>query len=651
MGDLLNEFFARLLGEAKKPGKKPVKRSTKKPAGASGVKQPNKKPANAIHSSGGKWYSDKQHTQYVGMFKGGEWIPATPAEKVKARAAAKPSKSSRQPRTDKKSQKQPKIRKPREQKEKIEPTEIPAESVTDSFGDTLLDIDTLMSVIQGMPSQEEGDKGAGTIESTAGEAATVLGIERLRQLRAQNPDLNTDEFLKIADTEITTLISQLRGVPDSVLDSDWAVTARRQIFAVFHTIETTFNARIDQIAWDNASGRTSLGLPERKPRDDRSDMYVRTVDGRTLGVSLKKSGKVFLANDGLKKALTLIGSSPTTPEETKQKIIEVSETHKENVHKGFVRLASDAKKHGNDVRRSLRSLSRYDIEDVESDKYDQFFDANDQLRPEVIKVMISGDPGAKTAPLGKLFIKCMSTISDDVEGIRSGLVAMRAADTKACQELLTMVDDDENVRRTVTDFLINGLDLVQLVSSEPPFGEDAGVDGFFVAYGEAGVRPDGSRSPMVVTRQTVLRTLGLPENISDDEFREKVKESFIIDSEDSGKMGFIRLRVVNNSPPPPYFYPAISQLTVRSKGLGTAASLLMEQGTGWTFSLRNGDPNPANWPAHERAAHASDNILFLWRQLKNPHLTKEQKANIEKEIEEFRKIEREAQQELASKKG
>lgn len=535
-------------------------------------------------------------------------------------------------------------------KEKIDAVETSTESVVSSFGDTTLDVPGLLSAIQGKPSEEKGEKGAGTPASTAGEAAATLGIERLRQLRAQNPDMSTEDFLRMADQELTKLMSELRGVPDSILDADWAIVARNQAIAVFHTIETKFGTKISEMGWDNATGRAALGLPAKKPRADRSDLYVRTADGKIIGVSLKKDGNVYLANDGLKRALEKISSIEGTTEETKQKLVTISTTHKTAVAKGYQDLSSTAKTQRRKVRNALLSLTRDDIEDVDSAKYDQFFDKETgRLKDEVIDVMTSGNPGAQTSDAGKLFIKSMATISETVPSIGTPLDSMRAADSKACQSLLSLVESDEGVRRTVSEFMIDGLDLAQIVSRQPPFGEEAGVDGFFIAYGKADVKEDGSRHPMVVTRETILRTFGFPDDIGDDSFKEQIRERLIIDQEESGKLGFIRLKTANQEPPPPYYYPSIAQVSVRAKGLGTAAQLLMEQGSGLTYSLVNGDPNPASWTPQQRLVHARDTILFLHRQLKNPLLTDEQRVNINTEMEVFRQKEKEEIGELKKK--
>lgn len=76
MSELLKEFLVRLFEKKNTP---PVE----------------KKPSNAKFSSGGKWYSDAQHTDYVGRMVRGRWVKATPEEKKREKQDAA-DKSSRQ---------------------------------------------------------------------------------------------------------------------------------------------------------------------------------------------------------------------------------------------------------------------------------------------------------------------------------------------------------------------------------------------------------------------------------------------------------------------------------------------------------------------------------------------------------------------------
>lgn len=537
-----------------------------------------------------------------------------------------------------------KPRAPRTKREKIEKVAAERGTVISSFGKTKLDIEGLMRAIEGVETQVAGEKGAGTKASTAGEAATTLGLERLRALRSEQSNLSTDVFLKKNMPEVVKLLSELRGVKNSALSEDWAEAARKQVLAIFSTVEEKYKVNMDEIAWDNAEGRKSLGLGP-KPKSDRSDLYIKGSDGQIIGVSLKKDGNIFLANQGLRTVLDSIAEK-APDEESAQKIQNISEVHKDTFEEELNKLLALSKKQKSKIISALKNLNRGDIEDVGQPKYNIFFDKNGSLTKDAMDLLTTGGTGRGMTKKGpkkynpeerKLFLKAMAALSETVPPVRESLENMRAADKKATYSLLELVRTDAGVNETMTEYLIDSLDLVQLVTTGRPFGDDYPVDKFFIAYGEANLQEDGQEFPMSVTRDTILSTLNLPKNISDEELKVSVREKFIVDADDGARVGFLRLRLKNEAPPPRYFYPSISTLGIRARGLGTAPTMELAQHSGWTYTLLNKSPDPKTWPPHHRYAQAKDSLLFLGRQLKNPLLTKKQTDEILKDMEFYRK--------------
>lgn len=557
-----------------------------------------------------------------------------------------PQPSAKQPGQPKDKKRPPAPRAPRIKRTKIEKIDSDRTEVISSFGDTTLDVEGLMRAVEGVESQEKGEKGAGTKASTAGEAATTLSVEKLRLLRAQQPDKDTHEFLKESMPEIVKLLSELRGVKKSALSEDWAEAARKQAMAIFYTVEGKYNSRINEIAWDNASGRKALGLGA-KPKSDRSDLYIKTDKGKVIGISLKKDGNIFLANQGLQKVLRSIAEK-APDKASAEKINGITKKHKETVSKKAKELLATSKARKKVIVPHLSNLTRDKIKDVESEKYNKFFDKNGKLTKETIDMLTSGGTGLTVNKKGepkkytseeyKLFLKAMAAVSNDVADVKTNLEGMRAADRVATQALLELVRSDTGVNETMTTYLIDALDLVQLVTPKKPFGEDYGVDKFFIVYGEANLQEDGQEHPMSVTRDTILSTLDLPDTTSDEELEKAVRSSFVVDADEDSKIGFLRLRIKNQSPPPNYFYPSISTLGIRSKGLGSAPTMELEQHSGWTYTLLNKSPNPKNWPRHHQYAQAVDSVEYLTRQLDNSALTEEQKAEIQNDIDFYENI-------------
>jgi len=616
MKELLTEFLADLLGEADSPAAKQAKAAKLK----------------SIPNSRGLW-SPTGKKPATASTKDGKFILIAPEKPVAKKVASKTTAEPQVP-----AAKVTKPRAPRIKRNKIEKIPSDRNSVVSSFEDTSLDVDGLMKAVEGVISDVKGEKGAGTVASTAGEAATTLSLEKLRSLRTAQSDTSTEDFLKQNMPEIVKLLSELRGVKGSALTEDWAESARKQVMAMFKTIEETYNVKISEIAWDDANGRAALGLGS-KPKTDRSDLYVKGSDGQIIGISLKKDGNIFLANQGLRTVLDSIAEK-APDKETANKITSISESHKKTFEKELNILLATSKSNSRELSLKLKKLNRSDIDDAPA-KYDEFFDRNGNLTKETIAILLSGGVGTGqkrkyTTNERKLFLKVMAAISNDTPAVKTSLENMRGADRKATQALLELVRTDTGVNETMTDYLIDSLDLVQLVTLGRPFGKDYPVDKFFIAYGESNLQEDGQEFPMSVTRDTILSTLDLPKDITDEQLKIAVKEKFVVDADGDSKVGFLRLRIKNQAPPPNYFYPSISTLAIRARGLGSPPIMELAQHSGWTYTLLNKSPNPETWPAHHRYAQAKDSILFLMRQLNNPLLTNQQKAEITDDVEFYK---------------
>lgn len=536
-------------------------------------------------------------------------------------------------------------RAPKAQRVKIDKVETTEDELRSLMGETKLDVDSLFNALGGVDASEGGDRGAGTPSSAAGEAATVLLLQRLDYLRKTDAStLTLDEFLKNYNQEMIDFLSKLRGLRGSILDEGWARASRKQVFSILHTLENHYNTTIEEIAWDNSTGRSNLGLGQ-KPPEDRSDLYVKTDDGRVIGISLKKDGNVFLANQGLKKVLVSISKS-APDQETRNKITGIADQHSKIVFSEFKKLIQVAKDNKKQIIKSLSQFSRDQNKDLSASKYNSYFDEQGKLTPESLEMLTSGGISltttAKGLPKGltgdeqKLLLRLMP-FADNKEATEC-LNNMRDADKVATRGLLKMIDVDPSVNSTVTDYLIDALDLVQLVTEGSPFGKNYPVDEFFISYGEANLSPDGDGLPLSVTRDTILKTLNLPEELSDDELKTVLREKFIVDTEDDGKIGFLRLRIVNDSPPPNYFYPSIATLGVRSRGLKSAPLMELAQHSGWTYTLINGTANPNEWPDHQKIGHAVDTIKFLDRKIKDPSTTSSEKDQMLEERKFYMEI-------------
>jgi hypothetical protein len=507
----------------------------------------------------------------------------------------------------------------------------------------------IMKVLLGQIKTEEGDAGAGTAQSKASEAAGVLVLNHLIAARKKNPKVPINKFIQDNREEVEKLIGELHGIKGSFLKADWLVPTYRQAVAAFKYAEK-HHGGIEDVVWDNWDGREKFKLGP-KPQRDRSDIYVKTKDGSTLGVSLKKNGNVFLANQGLEAELERMAAS-TTDSATQQKLMSVSERHTETTKTAFAKAQQNAASKREMLIPSLKRFRRDMNSDLSVSKYDKYFDkkTGTMLTDQAIKILVSGgNLGTKTNKKGepisgwsgedkKLFTRVMGSLAKAAvrdekykvpKEITEQLTKMRLADREALDSFLRLVDEDKGVKSVVQRFLIDALELPQLLSPKKPFGRDNSIDRVVTVYGLPS--SEDEESGLIVDRSTILETLGIDKNTNPNDLEKVLQDKFIIDTDEAKGVGFIRLRIVNPNPPPPYFYPAICSLNVRAKGLGTAPAMELEQHSGWTNTVQNKSPDPRNWPPKAQVGMMKETVEFLKRHLKNSVLTPAQRKKVKDE--------------------
>lgn len=502
---------------------------------------------------------------------------------------------------------------------------------------------------------EKGSAGAGSKESRAAEASVVVVTHRLLSLRKPS-DTDIDEFLRNNEDEIKSMLNELSNLKGSKLKGDWVNAVNRQVVGSLSTIEKRFGSKIQDVAWDNDEGRAALGL-KKKNRRDRSDMYVKLEDGRVVGVSLKKDGNVFLANQGYGVTMDDI-SALSTSTEAKAKIQELKGLHKEESRKKTSEVLSYVLNNSSDITNGMSMVTRDQIgKSVEGEAYDFLFDAETgRIREDYIQLFNAAVEEFKTSgntnPLTaftkkqkfgekrfKLLMKSLAVLANNPDMSSSSgelkqlFLARRDVDRQVTQKLIKTIQTDPDVKKSVTAYMLDILDIPQTLSDRP----FEGVSNIITAYGDGTVDEQGNTIPMVVDDRLLKRALGIDPNASPKEASRQLEERFIIDAEADEKVGFVRLRMTNTNPPPNYFYPTIATLGVRARGYDPAVFEL-HQHDSWTATLMNGDANPSSWNENQKKKNAKDTIKFLTRQMKNPIMTDEQRAEIEKDIEFYKTL-------------
>lgn len=476
---------------------------------------------------------------------------------------------------------------------------------------------------------DKGSAGAGTPESRAAEASVVLISNSLLQGRKSFKG-DMDAYLRNNDATIDNMIEQLSNAKGSKLTQDWKKSVKAQIVATLSQTEKQYG-RIASLVWDNADGRSSMGLPKGKDMNDRSDLYIRTVSGDVIGVSLKKSGKIFLANQGYAKIIGTIETFTDDPK-AKVKIQGLKRLHKQAADSAFASLSKFLKANGKEVKKALSTFNRIGVKSLSSPKYDIYFTPSGTPNKNFLDNVVSGEKLSSNE--FKALLKCLDGVKKNYPSIKKMMDAIRDVDLAATKQFLNTIESNREIREATTRYLLDALDIPQMLSDTPT----SGVDKVVTVYGEGNTDDNGNPVPMYINDMSLRDTFGISKKASSEDALKELRTRFIIDPESDKRTGMIRLRITNKTPPPNYYYPTIATLALRARGLGAAAAFELYQHDSWTYTLASKSPNPADWTPQQRKKHSESTIKFLQFQLKNPSLTKQEKTEIQKDIDFYSKI-------------
>jgi len=611
MTDLLNEFITDILslGEA-------VKKKQLQPGESQDY-------PGFFHRGSGYYSKAREGGVVTHKTDNGKMRPLTPQEKTKKNQGKKPSnapvktpaRTSQTPVTNTTTQAEPKS------------SDSQVSTSLAGASKNLPGAKGILDAIVGVT--KKGSAGAGTKESRAAEASVVLVINDLlekRKLSAQ--EVSIDEFMSQNDESIDAVVRALVDLPNSAINDTWFNPIKRQVVGTMSEIEKRFG-KISDVVWDNKAGRDEFGIVKEEG-SDRSDLYVRLENGEVIGVSLKKDGNVFLANQGYAKIMGII-SDFAKSDSAKQNIKSLQSLHKSEADKALQDIVDYASK---TLTNKLGTLKRTDIKDVESKDYNKFFDATtNTILPDVIDSILRGN---REGDRVKLLTKSLAVIAKYDSTIESLMTNLRQVDNMVTHKLIDLMNTDPEMNETVKSYMLHVLDMPQMLSAKP----FPGVSRVVTVYGAGNVDAEGNTTALFVDGSTLRDTFKFDEGLSQEEMAKQLSDKFIIDAEKDSRVGYIRLKIKNPEYPPPplYFYPTIASLGVRARGLGSAGVFELYQQSAWTFTLASKNPNPATWTPAQRKAHAKDTLKFLNRQLSNENLTAEEKLEIQKDIDSYRKI-------------
>ena len=139
-------------------------------------------------------------------------------------------------------------------------------------------------------AEKSGEKGVGlgTAESRAGEAAVHHILRRL----IKGEDINDIKKELMVHAKDKT----------KILDTKWTNAAVNTAL----WIHEAYPDDIEDVVWDTPAGRALIGV---EGHGTSSDMFIRTRDGKNVGISLKQTTAVFLLSGGYDKQHKLLTAS------------------------------------------------------------------------------------------------------------------------------------------------------------------------------------------------------------------------------------------------------------------------------------------------------------------------------------------------------
>ena len=467
------------------------------------------------------------------------------------------------------------------------------------------------------------DVGLGTPESRAGEAVTHRTMRMLKE--GKSYEEIESELMKIADD------------PDTVLTPEWVEAGIRSTRAALRAIGDGDEERgldlVEDIVWDTDQGREAIGVGDH---GTSADMFVRTKDGKRIGISLKKDGKVFLANKGYPKEMAQFANKlreSGVPEDQIESFMEDTsiEKYNESLRENLISSATNILKKKKLKEAFQDAIDRASQDDKEAK--DQYLNRVEEAGgvDEFLKKFATGDYTADD-------VKALSRIcqfSDD-ENLFALYDGMRNEDAKMMQRMMEAFKDNPAVADGFKEFVLEGIHFESILDLD----QNPELDNFLTIYGE---KPDG----VELSKEHLLNLFGSKtrklyeideqwQQTDDPKEKEKLRKQIAkeaaskiyIDYKDGAKNGIIKIKGEDGSE-----YPLFT-IQTRSRGIGTSPILEIAQTTFMTNALKNGSFNVEDWSPKQRRIFYQNRIKELTTNIEEGGLAPVTKKALEKELAE-----------------
>ena len=413
------------------------------------------------------------------------------------------------------------------------------------------------------------DVGAGTPASRAGEAMVHKGLRMLKEGKSIE--------------EIQKYFDELVNSDDHILNSKEGKKWVKASISTLNRIDEEIGIdNIKNISWDTKVGREAIGVDS--DLETSSDMFVQTNDGSVMGLSLKKSGAVFLANKGWPKESKklLEDLKPSMSEEAFNELEKSMsiKSYNESLNKRYQTITEDMD--SNSINEMVDKLLK------EDDKLISKYFGSGEKREKYLKIL--RDP--------KLLEDAKNgTLSGDQKKVLAKITAiydkdkynhLREVDSELTANTFKTLNKHPEAQQAMKKHIVKSMHIAETLGLNKKITE-GGVDGFMTLYG---IEPDGA----VLNEEKLVDLFGskfastLAEvrngTMTVDDLEEVIMESIEMDYE----TGNILFKHENENKYPLFFMKA------RTRGLGSSPTMEMAQTNLMAFALKFGTFDSTKWP-------------------------------------------------------
>ena len=461
-------------------------------------------------------------------------------------------------------------------------------------------------------AEKKGKKGvgAGTAESRAGEAAVHYTLREL--LKGRDIEDIKSELMKIAKDK------------DKILNEKWVNAATNTA----SWIKEVYGDDIEEVVWDTPSGRKLIGV---EGHGTSSDMFIRTKDGKNIGISLKQTTAVFLLNGGYATQHDILveSLSETLSEEEIEEFN--NQTSIQTYQTGFRAQLSNIKntiESDTNLQNLLKERIEY-LKTLDDDEFKKIFDSTKYKKnlDNLDKII------AKLPHISQDEAKFIAKVTKDPE-IRQKYPDLydnlRGEEIKLTQSILNAATNNENVAKGLKKLCLDGIHVEDIL-----FGKSEALDEFITLYGNnPAVELDkGVLLQIFGMQDEYEQYLSLDDEEEKEEFKkqllEKMMDKIVIDIKDGARTGEIKIKHEDGE-----FH--LFGIKARTKPIGTSPGLEMNQTSFMGNVIKEGTPDVTKWSPAVKRRFVNGRVKELEEEMEDANT--EQKKALQEEIDKLKSI-------------